>query len=164
MCLCGGGCRWRPGRNVKCGWERKRSCLGRVGVRIRAPSVFVSVASSARLKALGGFSPHAGLTRPTRPRAPGPPPGLCTQHAPHLLRSPCPPIASPVFLEPPPHAGSGRAHPDGLPQRPCPGPGPLWTDQFALHMSCCDPDHCQSLLLETELPQVRTGSVWGPST
>ena len=105
--------------------------------------------------------PHAAHETP---RA-WPTSGLCTQHTPHLLRSPCPPIASPVFLEPPPHAGSGHAHPDGLPQRPCPGPGPLWTDcQFALHMSCCDPDHCQSLLLETELPQVRTGSVWGPST
>ena len=32
VCLRGRGCRRRPGRNVKCGWERKRSCLGRVGV------------------------------------------------------------------------------------------------------------------------------------
>lgn len=51
-------------------------------------SMFVSITSPACLKALGGFSPHAGCTWPTRPCVSVPPPGLGRPHTPYLLHSP----------------------------------------------------------------------------
>ena len=46
------------------------------------------ITSPACLKALGGFSLHAGCTWPTRPCVSVPPPGLGRPHTPYLLHSP----------------------------------------------------------------------------
>lgn len=104
------------------------------------PSAFVSVPSSACLKALRGSSRPAGLC------VSGPPPGLCTHHPLYLLHAPIFPhltaCATLFFrLSGTPASHWVRPPPTPRPASPEACPRPSWTDQFALHMSRCDPDH-----------------------
>ena len=67
--VCGEDVGGRPGRNVKRGWERQRSCLGRAWV---AGAHVCRIMPSPCRKGPRGFPPHAGwrfdcLTWPTRP-------------------------------------------------------------------------------------------------